>query len=103
GVLLFAEEGSQLWMGSLALILFITFAYYLFIPHELTLVLSQIALTVFGCVYVACLFSYTGLIRGREKGSFWIFSPAGTPFMADRGAYFPGHLFGRHKLAPRVS
>src|SRR4029453_9533668 len=103
GVLLFAEEGSQLWMGSLALILFITFAYYLFIPHELTLVLSQIALTVFGCVYVACLFSYTGLILGLEKGSFWFFFTGGTTFMADTGAYFAGHLFGRHKLAPRVS
>src|SRR5262245_18277800 len=63
GVLLFARDGSELWMGSLALILVVTFAYYLFSVHELSLVLSQIALTVFCCVYVACLFSYTGLIH----------------------------------------
>src|SRR4030095_4540435 len=90
-VLLFAQGGSHLWMGSLALILVVTFAYYLFISHDLPLVLPQIALTVFGCVYVACLFSYTGLLPGLEKGSFLIFFTAGTTFMADTGAYFAGH------------
>ncbi|MFO1518484.1 MAG: phosphatidate cytidylyltransferase [bacterium] len=103
GVLLFAERGSNLWIGSLALVLVVTFVYYLFCEHDLSIVLTQISLTVFGCVYVSCLFSYIGLLRGLERGTFWVFLTAGATFMADTSAFFAGHLFGRHKLAPRVS
>ncbi|MBL7684995.1 MAG: phosphatidate cytidylyltransferase [Deltaproteobacteria bacterium] len=87
----------------MALILVITFIYYLFCEHDLSIVLYQVSLTVFGCVYIACFFSYTGLIRHLEHGVFWIFLLAGATFMADTSAYLAGHLFGRHKLAPRVS
>src|SRR4029453_10702993 len=79
GVLLFAEEGSQLWMGSLALILFITFAYYLFIPHELTLVLSQIPLPSLVCCLWASLFFYRGLIAAWKRAAFGFSSPPERP------------------------
>jgi len=103
GVLLFAEGGSELWIGSLALIVIVTFVYYLFAEHDLSLVLSQIALTIFGIIYVGCLFSYSGLLRGLPHGVFWVFLLAGATFMADTSAYFVGHLIGRHKIAPKVS
>lgn len=101
-MILFVRD-PELWTTGLAAILFITFAYYLFTQHELDLVLSQIAITIFGCVYVACLFSYAGLLRGLDQGVFWIFILAGCTFSADTGAYFVGHWIGKHKLAPRVS
>lgn len=101
-MILFVRD-PELWTTGLAAILFITFAYYLFTRHELTLVLSQISLTIFGCVYVACLFSYAGLLRGLDQGVFWIFILAGCTFSADTSAYFVGHWIGKHKLAPRVS
>ncbi len=101
-MILFVRD-PELWTTGLAALLIITFAYYLFINHELNLVLSQIAFTIFGCVYVACLFSYAGLVRGLEHGVFWIFILAGCTFMADTSAYFVGHWVGTHKLAPRVS
>ena len=103
GVLLFAKGGSELWIGSLSLIVIVTFVFYLFSDHDLSIVLSQIALTVFGCIYVAGLFSYSGLLRGLNHGIFWVFLLAATTFNADTGAYFAGHLLGRHKLAPKVS
>jgi phosphatidate cytidylyltransferase len=103
GVMLFASRGSLLWIGSLTLILFVTFIYYLISADDLSIVLSQIALTIFGCVYVGGLFSYSGLIRELDRGTFWIFLVAGATFMADTGAYFMGHLIGRHKLAPKIS
>ncbi len=102
-VILFSKTGYELWVACLALIIIVTFAYYLFCDHDLTLAFSQIAFTVFGCLYIGCLFSYTGLLRARENGDFWIFLVAGSTFMADTSAYFAGHLFGKHKLAPRVS
>lgn len=101
-MILFVRDPG-LWTTGLAAILFVTFAYYLFAQHDLTLVLSQISITIFGCVYVACLFSYAGLLRGLDHGVFWIFVLAGCTFSADTSAYFVGHWIGRHKLAPRVS
>ncbi len=104
GILLFATSDPHFWLGGLCLILFVTFSYYLFREHQLDIVLSQISLTVFGCLYISCLFSYSGLLGGLSPhGHFWVFLMAGSTFMADTAAYFVGHLIGRHKLAPRVS
>lgn len=101
-MILFVRDPG-LWTTGLAALLIITFSYYLFVDHDLHLVFSQIAITIFGCIYVACLFSYAGLLRGLEHGVFWIFLMAGATFMADTSAYFVGHWIGKHKLAPRVS
>jgi len=101
-MILFVRD-PELWVTGLSVILIITFAYYLFADHDLNLVLSQIAITIFGCVYVSCLFSYAGLLRALDHGVFWIFLMAGATFSADTSAYFVGHWIGKHKLAPRVS
>lgn len=101
-MILFVRD-PELWMTGMTVILMITFGYYLFVKHELSLVLSQIAITIFGCVYVGYFFSYTGLVRGLDHGVFWIFLLAGATFMADTSAYFVGHWIGRRKLAPQVS
>lgn len=103
GIVLFADQTTLFWAAGLTLILIITFSYYLFCRHDLSIVLSQISLTLFGVVYVGCLFSYIGLLRSAEQGIFWVFLTVGATFMADSGAYFTGHLFGKHKLAPLVS
>jgi len=103
GVMLFADKGSELWMGSLALILVVIFGYYLVVHEDLNQVLSQISITLLGCIYIGCFFSYAGLLRGLNHGVFWVFFVAGATFFADTSAYFVGHAFGRHKLAPDVS
>mgnify|MGYP003693595175 CR=1 FL=1 len=82
GVLLFAKGGSQLWIGSLSLIVVVTFVYYLFSDHDLSIVLSQIGLTVFGCVYVACLFLTAAFCVGFPtafSGFFYLRPPPLTP------------------------
>ncbi len=103
GIVLFADKTTLFWGASLALILMITFCYYLFCRHDLSVVLLQISLTVFGAIYVGCLISYVGLLRAVDHGVFWVFLTVGSTFMADTGAYFTGHLIGKHKLAPLVS
>lgn len=102
-VILYAPGGSDWWIAGLTLVVMVTFVYYLFSPHESNLVLSQIAITVLGCIYIASLFSYVGLMRTLEHGPFWVFLVAGATFMSDTGAYFVGHAIGKHKLAPKVS
>jgi phosphatidate cytidylyltransferase len=49
------------------------------------------------------MFSFLGLIRDLPVGAAWLFIVLATTFGADTGAYFFGHLLGKHKLAPRVS
>ncbi|MBF0492692.1 MAG: phosphatidate cytidylyltransferase [Deltaproteobacteria bacterium] len=102
-VILFAKGGSDLWIASLTLLVVTTFVFYLFRKHEMGLILHQIAITVLGCIYIASLFSYVGLMRALDHGVFWVFLVAGATFMSDTGAYFVGHAMGKHKLAPLVS
>jgi len=43
------------------------------------------------------------LLRTGERGAAWVLYLFAVVWAADIGAYFVGRLFGRHKLAPRVS
>jgi CDP-diglyceride synthetase len=86
---------------ALPLIVMSTFVFYLFRQHSLELVFTQISRSVFGAVYGGLMFSFLGLLR--DVGIGWLFVVLGTTFAADTGAFFAGHLLGRHKLAPRVS
>lgn len=82
-------------------VLMTTFVFYLFRQHSLDLVLAQISRTVLGVFYCGFLFSFLGLLR--DVGTPWLLVVLGTTFGADTGAFFSGHLLGKHKLAPRVS
>lgn len=43
------------------------------------------------------------LHAGEPHGHRWLLTALATVWAADSGAYFAGRLFGRHKLAPRIS
>ncbi len=88
---------------AIPLALMLSFSFYLVKYHALELVLQQVALTLLAVIYGGLLFSFLGLIRDLTSGSAWLLIVLGTTFAADTGAYVSGHLFGRHKLAPRVS
>lgn len=42
-------------------------------------------------------------LLGREQGAHWLALVAAVVASADIGAFFGGHAFGRHRLAPAVS
>lgn len=42
-------------------------------------------------------------LLGREQGAHWLALVAAVVASADIGAFFGGHTFGRHRLAPAVS
>ncbi len=42
-------------------------------------------------------------IRNQEYGSYYLLYLFGIVWMADIAAYFSGRLFGKHKLAPKLS
>lgn len=103
GVILFSSYPSHYFFGALLLVFLMIFTHYLLAAHELSLVFSQIAYTLFGVVYLGVLLPLPGLLREMPHGYFWVFLLAGCTFMADSAAYFAGKKFGKTKLAPKVS
>lgn len=100
-VFMFGYHHPTTLMVAIPTVLMLNFLFYLFRAHSLDLVFTQISRSVFGIFYAGLMFSYLGLLR--DQGIAWLFVVLGTTFGADTGAYFAGHLLGRHKLAPRVS
>jgi phosphatidate cytidylyltransferase len=54
-------------------------------------------------VYVGLLMSTLVLVRDVDDGRKWLFLGILSTFAVDTGAYAIGRLFGRHRLAPRIS
>ncbi len=56
-----------------------------------------------GLLYLGGLLSCLVLLLGMPQGRWWLLFLLTVVVAADTGAYFAGHLAGRHKLAPVVS
>jgi len=54
-------------------------------------------------LFITFLGSYLIKIRFLPNGSFWIMISIIPASIGDIGAYFAGSLFGKHKLAPKLS
>jgi phosphatidate cytidylyltransferase len=103
--ILFGSSYTRDWifLESAALLLAV-FIFYCFVPAaSMNGMALKIALTFFGVFYVATLGSFVGLLRDRPYGVFWVFALLAMTWLNDTFAYFAGHLFGRHKLAPMIS
>src|SRR5204863_1393037 len=100
---MFSPQNYNLLLITLPLVLIATFAFYLFRHQSLDLVLSQVASTFLAAVYAGLLLAFLGLLRDLPQGSAWLLLVLSTTFGADTGAYFSGRLFGRLRLASRVS
>lgn len=67
---------------------------------------SDVAITVFGPVYTALLFSCVVMLRCSDpgfEGGLLTFGVMGSVWVNDAAAYFVGSRFGRHRLAPKIS
>ena len=65
--------------------------------------ISDIAITIFGILYIPFLFSFLTLTRDLDNGVYYIWIIFIGACVTDTFAYFVGCGIGRHKLAPRVS
>jgi phosphatidate cytidylyltransferase len=115
------------WVGNFFTIFFIVFAYYalkknwepaqsailtgaalvtmiatLFLKRPKEAIID-IAVTLFGMIYIGWFFSYFLFIRAlTERGAYLLFLIV-TIWALDIVAYFVGINFGKHKLFPSVS
>lgn len=60
-------------------------------------------ITVGGLFYLGWLGRYFVALRALPDGTWWLVAALTSMWLSDTGAYTFGRLFGRHKLAPRLS
>ena len=58
---------------------------------------------VFGIFYVAGMGVHLAWLRALPDGAFWIFLVLAATWFNDTLAYFTGHAWGRHRMAPSLS
>jgi phosphatidate cytidylyltransferase len=80
-------------------------------PLEGIQTLNEIAVTVFGFIYIVLLFGFVPKIlmlpltdaAGASQSHFYILYLVAVTKFTDMGAYAIGSLIGRHKMVPHVS
>jgi len=65
--------------------------------------LASIAVTLFGLLYIAWLFSFFVKLKFMPQGALLVTFVILVTKVGDVGAYFVGRLIGRHSLIPRIS
>lgn len=79
----------------------------LFFRKKLEGAMLDWSLTIAIAVYLGWPISFLLLLRGDQvglsNGLWWLFTVFGGVWGCDTGAFFAGHFWGRHKLAPRIS
>ena len=92
--------------SGISLALLITFPV-LFSRKKLEGTMLDWSLTLSLAIYLGWPMSFLLLLRGSTVGwgphLWWLFMIFGGVWGFDAGAFFAGHAFGRHKLAPRIS
>jgi phosphatidate cytidylyltransferase len=90
----------------ISLALLITFPV-LFFRKKLEGTMLDWSLTLSLAVYLGWPMSFLLLLRGDiigwSPGLWWLFTIFGGVWGFDTGAFFAGHAFGKHKLAPQIS
>lgn len=66
-------------------------------------ILPRAAVTVVGVFYIGFPMGMVVAVRNAPDGFIWLMVILGCTFGTDTLAYFGGRMWGRHKLAPRLS
>jgi phosphatidate cytidylyltransferase len=71
--------------------------------RSLETVARDLAIAVFGLLYIPLLLSHAGLLRQLEHGREWVFLVLTMVMASDSLAYFVGISLGRHRLYEAIS
>src|SRR5579884_585729 len=103
---MFPQQRMLLLEIDLSMALVVTFPL-LFFRKRLDGTLLDWALTLAIALYLGWPLSLLPLLRGYQvgisPGFWWVLAVLVGCWGFDTGAFFAGHFFGRHKLAPRIS
>lgn len=79
-----------------------SFIWYMSFPTRVNLV-TNVAITMMGIVYIPLLGSFVGLLSQREDGRGVTIAAIGAAAVYDIFAYAGGSKLGKHPMAPSVS
>lgn len=103
---MFPQQRLPLLEIGISVALLISFVV-LFFRKKLDGAMIDWSLTMAIAVYLgwpmALLLMLRGYQTGVSTGLWWLLTLFGGVWGFDTGAFFAGHAFGRHKLAPRIS
>lgn len=63
----------------------------------------DVAITIFGFLYVAVFFSFIVLVNRKVYGNYLVWIIFISAWLCDTTAYYVGKYFGKNKLCPKVS
>ncbi len=89
--------------GALALVPIALTCAALAAPGEPAELMDRILKRGWGLVYLGGTFCAILIMAAQEHGRVLVLFAVGTVVAADSGAYFAGHLWGKHHMAPRLS
>jgi phosphatidate cytidylyltransferase len=96
-------ERAVFLRGALTLTVLL-FSIALLLRHrDLTTVARELALLLFGFLYLPLLLGHLALLRSLPAGREWVFLVLLIVMASDTAAYFTGISLGRRKLYPSVS
>jgi phosphatidate cytidylyltransferase len=96
-------EGASAWIQpAMAVLLGSALVWQLF-QSQHPAPTADWALTVVGGLYVGWMGGHLVALREVPDGMRWLLLPLVITWSADSGAYFVGSIWGRRKLAPRLS
>jgi len=90
--------------GLIGLMIFIGVLFAEMMLSHVKITFDKLCLcAVAGCVIPFLLSSLIRILMMSRIGRYMVLIPFVVAFCSDAGAYFAGHFFGRHKLAPVIS
>jgi len=89
--------------GTLTLAVLFFAVVFLLRFRDLSTVAHQLALLLFGFLYVSLLLGHLGLLRSLPHGREWVYLVLLLVMASDTAAYFTGVSIGRRKLYPAIS
>ncbi len=96
-------SGNGLLFVALIIFILLTVLYCFVLFSDGKYTITDVALTLFGMIYVAFLFSFVTLTRNMEMGGLYIWLIFIGAWATDTFAYFTGVTIGKTKILPKIS
>jgi phosphatidate cytidylyltransferase len=96
-------DATQYAWPVFAVLIVITFSFFLFKVPDMQEALEKSGKFLIGLFYIPLLLSFFVLVWSEKHAAQWIIFGLGVVFLGDTGAFYAGHVWGKHKLYPMVS